>query len=171
MLGGRPAIGRFFIRQDDIPNGPLVTVLSYAFWHEQFGGDPNVIGQIIRIQGAPFTIVGVTEPRFEGLLLGFPPSISIPITQERADPLVPQKLYWAGAFARGKQGLGAEQVRAQLTVDWRRFLDESLPPNIQGAERTEMLNQPLAVIAAASGVSYTLRKRFTRALVAALVIS
>jgi predicted permease len=171
MLGVRPAIGRLFDRQDDIPNGPLVTVLSYAFWHEQFGGDANVIGQIIRIQGAPFTIIGVTEPRFQGLLLGFPPSVSIPITQERADPLVPQKLYWGDAFARLKPGLGAEQVRTQLTVDWRRFLDESLPPNIQGAERTETLNRPLAVIAAATGLDYSMRKRFKRPLLAVLGIS
>jgi predicted permease len=171
MLGVRPAIGRLFIRQDDIPNGPLVTVLSYAFWHEQFGGDPNVIGQIIRIQGAPFTIIGVTEPRFQGLLLGFPPSVSIPITQERGDPLVPQKLYWGDAFARLKPGLTTEQVRTQLTVEWRRFLDESLPPNIQGAERTEMLNQPLAVIGAATGLDYSMRKRFKRPLFAVLGIS
>jgi len=171
MLGVRAAIGRLFIRQDDIPNGPLVTVLSDAFWHKQFGGDPNVIGQIIRIQGAPFTIIGVTEPRFQGLLLGFPPSVSIPITQERADPLIPQKLYWGDAFARLKPGITAELVRTQLSVEWRRLLDESLPPNIQGTERTEMLNGPLAVNAAATGLDYSMRRRFKRPLLALLGIS
>src|SRR5258708_12508722 len=150
MLGGRPAIGRFFIRQDDIPNGPLVTVLSYAFWNEQFGGDPNVIGQIIRIQGAPFTIIGVTEPRFQGLLLGFPPSISIPITQERGDPLVPQKLYWGDAFARLKPGLTAEQVRTQLTLGGRRFRDESLPPTIHAPYPPQKPTPPLPLISPAN---------------------
>jgi len=48
----------------------------------------------MRIEGKPFTIIGVTEPRFEGFLLAFPPSVSFPVTQvvspTRSDPMAPQ---------------------------------------------------------------------------------
>ena len=171
MLGVRPVIGRLFTVEDDVPTGPLVTVLSYAFWRKQFGGDPSVIGKTIRIQGAPFTIIGVTEPRFQGLLLGFPPSVSIPISQERADPLVPQEFYWGDAFARLKPGLTAEQVRTRLAVEWRALLEESLPSNIQGTERTEMAKWPVGVVSATTGLDYSMRKRFERPLFALLGIS
>jgi predicted permease len=175
ILGVRPAIGRLFTREDDIPNGPRVVVLSYAFWQRQFGGDPNVIGQSICIEGVPFTIIGVTEPRFQGFLLGFPPSVSFPITQEvsptRADPFAAQVFYWGYAFARLKPGVTAEQVRTRLSVEWRRLLDESLPPRIQGAERVEILNQSLVVTSGATGLDYWVRNRFQRPLLALLAIS
>jgi putative ABC transport system permease protein len=175
ILGVRPAIGRLFTTEDDIPTGPRVTVLSYAFWQAQFGGDPSVIGKSIRIEGAPFTIIGVTEPRFQGFLLGFPPSVSFPITQEvsptRADPLATQVFYWGFAFVRVKAGVTAEQVRVRLGAEWRRLLDESLPTRIQGAERAEMLNQPLVVTSGAAGLDYGLRNRFQRPLFALLGIS
>lgn len=171
VLGVRPAIGRLFVRNDDIPNGPLVTVLSYAFWQTLLGGDPNVIGREIRIGGAPFTVIGVTEPRFQGLLLGFPPSASIPITQERADPLTPQKFYWGDAFARLKPKVTSEQLQSRLNVEWRRILDESLPASIQGSERAEMLNQRAVVISGAKGLDYSMRNRFERPLFALLGVS
>ncbi len=175
MLGVRPVVGRLFTRDDDVPTGPRVTVLSYTFWRRQFGGDPNVIGKVIHIEGAPFTIIGVTEPRFQGFLLGFPPSVSFPITQEvsptRADPTAPQTFYWGQVFARLKPGVTTEHVRARLSVDWRRILDESLPPRIQGAERTETLNEPLLVVSGATGLDFTMRDRFQRPLVALLAIS
>jgi putative ABC transport system permease protein len=170
MLGIRSALGRLFTKQDDVPTGPLVAVLSYAFWQKELGADPSVIGQTIRIQGAPFRVIGVTEPRFQGLLLGFPPSVSIPITQERNDPLIPQKFFWGDAFARLKRGLAREQVQARLNVEWRESLGQSLPPNIQGAERTEMLNQPVAVIPAATGLDYSMRNRFKQPLLALLSV-
>ncbi len=174
-LGVRPAIGRLFTREDDIPNGPRVVVLSYTFWRGHFGGDPNVIGQSISIEGVPFRIIGVTQPRFQGLLVGFPPSVSFPISQlvdpTRADPLAPRVFYWGFAFARVRPGVTPEQVRAQLSVEWRRLLDEFLPERIQGAARTEILNQPLVVTSGATGLDYSMRNRFQRPLLALLAIS
>ena len=59
-LGVRAALGRLLTPADDIPNGPKVAVISYAFWKEKWGGSPGVLGQTIRIGGKPFQIVGVT---------------------------------------------------------------------------------------------------------------
>jgi putative ABC transport system permease protein len=49
-LGAHAAIGRIFTPADDVSSGPRVAMLSYGFWQERFGGNPNVLGQTIRIE-------------------------------------------------------------------------------------------------------------------------
>jgi predicted permease len=66
-LGMRPAIGRLFQQGDD--DGELAhpyVVLSHAFWESHFGADPSAIGDTIRINNHPVTIIGVTPAGFEG---------------------------------------------------------------------------------------------------------
>lgn len=174
-LGVRPALGRLLTPDDDVPNGPHVVVLSYAFWQRQFGADPTVLGQNMDIDGARFTIIGVTEPHFQGLLLAFPPSVSYPITQEgsptRSASPPKRVFYFANAFARLKPGVTIEQVQTRLKVQWRRMMDESLSARIQGTERDELLNRPLVVVSGATGLDYWTRNRYLRPLIALLVIS
>jgi putative ABC transport system permease protein len=57
-LGIRPVAGRTFLPEDDAQRANVV-VLSEPFWRARFGGDPSVVGRAIRLDGAPFTIVGV----------------------------------------------------------------------------------------------------------------
>ena len=59
ILGVRPSAGRLLRAADDAPDADRVVVLSYAFWHRQFGGDPAVIGRPVRLNADPYTIVGV----------------------------------------------------------------------------------------------------------------
>ena len=68
MLGGRPALGRLLSPDDDRPNAPGAAVLSYDLWQRAFGRDPRVLGQDIRLDGSPCTIVGVMPRGFN-----FPP--------------------------------------------------------------------------------------------------
>ena len=68
MLGTRPAIGRLIIPDDDGPRGASrVVVLSHAIWQSRFGSDRQVIGRNVRINGAPYTVLGVAEPGFNGV--------------------------------------------------------------------------------------------------------
>ncbi|MFZ0595139.1 MAG: ABC transporter permease [Bryobacteraceae bacterium] len=174
-LGVNAALGRTFTLADDIPNGPRVAMLSYSFWREKFGGNQHVLGQAIRIEGVPFTIIGVTEPRFQGLLLGYPPMISFPISQEinprSGDTHAAHVFYWAFVFARLKPGASPAQVRASLAAGWRRNLDRTLPPSFKGRERDDELRLPPAVAPGATGLDYTLRNRYRQSLVALLAVS
>ena len=168
-----PALGRLLGPSDDLPNGPHVVVISYFFWHEKFAADPQVLGKVIRIDGVPFTIVGVTEERFHGLLLGFPPKISFPISQLPGleKPGAPP-FYWADVLARMKQGVTQQQVNAKLATEWRRLLDQSFPlSRFKGAQRDELLSQPVVVTSGANGLDYALRDRFRRPLAGLLAIS
>jgi predicted permease len=64
LLRVAPFAGRTFIEQDGEPGSERKAVLSYALWQSQFGGDRAVIGHDIRIDGQPFTIVGVMPRGF-----------------------------------------------------------------------------------------------------------
>ena len=59
VLGVQPALGRAFTRDEDVPNGPRLVVLSDWLWRSSFAADPNVIGTTANLDGEPFTIVGV----------------------------------------------------------------------------------------------------------------
>ena len=59
-----PALGRTFSEEEGEPANAQRAVLSHALWQAQFGADPQVIGRDIRIDGQPFTIVGVMPRGF-----------------------------------------------------------------------------------------------------------
>jgi putative ABC transport system permease protein len=170
MLGVRPVIGRLFTRADDIQDGPGVAVLSYSFWQSEFHSDPGVIGRGIRIEGKQFTIIGVMQPSFQGMLLGFPPRVSFPLSQwvrpgiSASGPLAFPNF----VFARMKPGVTRKQLQAQLAVQWHRMLSAAMPPS---TEADEILREPLVVASGANGLDYTLRKEFRSPLLALLAIS
>ena len=67
VLGGRPALGRLLTPDDDLrPGGHAVVVLSERFWRKQFGGDPALVGRIIRFNGHPYEVVGIAAREFIG---------------------------------------------------------------------------------------------------------
>lgn len=91
LLGARPALGRFFVPSDDeMPGGRPVIVLSEAYWRARLGGDPDIVGKSVRLEGVPFTIVGVAPemaPREPGMF--FTPQAWVPFAM--ADILEPAR--------------------------------------------------------------------------------
>jgi len=66
-LGTTASRGRLLMPDDDgLPDGQRVVVIGDRFWHRELGGRDDVIGQSVRVNGLPFTIVGVAEPGFTG---------------------------------------------------------------------------------------------------------
>jgi putative ABC transport system permease protein len=61
VLGVRPAVGRFFLPEEDA-GGSSRVVLSWGLWRGAFGAEPNVVGRVIDLSGYPYTIVGVAPP-------------------------------------------------------------------------------------------------------------
>lgn len=64
MLGVEPALGRGFLEEEDMPGRDAVVILGHELWSTQFGGDPNVVGRTIRLDGAPHLVVGVLPANF-----------------------------------------------------------------------------------------------------------
>src|SRR5947199_5687605 len=67
LLGIRPAIGRSFFGDDTVPGRDHVVILSDALWRRHFGADIRVLNQQVRMEGVPYTVIGVMPPGF-----GFP---------------------------------------------------------------------------------------------------
>ena len=68
VLGARMHLGAGFIADDDLPGERrMPAVISYYLWRNYFAGDPSVVGQAVTLNGKPFTVVGVLEPRIDGL--------------------------------------------------------------------------------------------------------
>ena len=69
-LGVRPALGRFF-RPEEVtrPGSEPVLVVSHEFWQTRFGGSATALGQTVRVNDVPLTIVGVAPDGFEGTVL------------------------------------------------------------------------------------------------------
>ena len=64
VLGAKPALGRVLLAEEDAPGKTKAAILSYAFWQRHFGGDPNVIGQNLTVDGDSYNIVGVMPADF-----------------------------------------------------------------------------------------------------------
>src|SRR3954469_22970986 len=64
LLGVQPMLGRDLTSADDEPNAPKVMMISDRLWKKTFGGDPNIIGRDIRLDGTPRTVVGVMPAGF-----------------------------------------------------------------------------------------------------------
>src|SRR5262245_42286466 len=64
LLGVKAALGRTFLAEEDRPGANRVVALSHELWQRRFGADPQVIGRAITLNGASYTVIGVTPADF-----------------------------------------------------------------------------------------------------------
>ncbi|PPT46430.1 ADOP family duplicated permease [Xanthomonas arboricola] len=64
-LGVQPLLGRNFNQDEDRPNGPQAAILGYDLWQHHFGGDRNILGQTVQVEGKAVSIIGVLPRTFE----------------------------------------------------------------------------------------------------------
>ena len=96
VLGVQPVIGRSILPEEDRPGGPLSVVISYALWQRRFGGDPNLIGKPIIINGKDYTIVGVMPANFRFYSTS---DLFVPVgTQD--DPILQDRANYIRGFRR-----------------------------------------------------------------------
>jgi hypothetical protein len=66
-----PALGRLFVAgEGEYPGSEPILVLSHSTWQRRFGGDRNVVGTTVRLNGKPVRIIGVAPKEFHGLQHG-----------------------------------------------------------------------------------------------------
>ena len=77
IIGVSPIMGRDFTADDNKPGAEKVAILSHEIWKRDFNGDPNIVGQSVRINGKAATIIGVMPPNFK---FHFPNNFGFPFT-------------------------------------------------------------------------------------------
>ena len=84
LLGVRPMLGRGFVPDDGKPGRNNVLVLGYSLWQENFHGDRGIVGQALKINDDPYTVIGVMAPGVEFPNSGGPIMYSPLVTDDKA---------------------------------------------------------------------------------------
>jgi predicted permease len=108
VLRVQPLLGRLFTQEEDSPNGPLVTLIGEALWHERFGGRADVLGKELKLNSRSYTIIGVLPRAAE-----FPGGVRLWVPMQ-GDPNVHASNYSYDGLARLKPGVTLEQANADL---------------------------------------------------------
>jgi putative ABC transport system permease protein len=107
-LGGEMQFGRFFTEE----NNDAVVVLSHYFWKQHFAEDNGIVGRALKLNGKPFTVIGVASPNFVGVQTEMP-DIWLPLMM-RAQFSTEENDQWLSLHARLKPGKTAAQAQMEL---------------------------------------------------------
>src|SRR5882757_10459412 len=125
-LFGAPVLtGRTFTSAEDSPNGGHVVVLSYGLWKRRFGGNSNIVGTNIQLDGQPYLVVGVIGRSF---VTDPPGDLWLPY---QFDLNTQDMAHYFGTAARLKPGITLPMANAQLKLaadQYRRTYPGSLGP-------------------------------------------
>ncbi len=134
VLGVRPMLGRTFVPEETVAGKHQVVVLSHRLWQRHFGGDPQIVGRGITLNGLPYTVIGVMPPGFhhpQRAELWAPLVVSAPVQQNwNARPL--------RVAGRLKPDVTVEQAQAEMT----RIANElaQLHPESNAAETAQVMS-------------------------------
>ena len=173
VLGVRAHLGRMLTPADDRHlNGHPVAVLQYDFWQSQYQARQSVVGEAVRLNGTPFTVVGIAAAGFEGTDVGSPIKIFVPVAmQPTIAPTNPrlddERAAWFYPFARLKPGVTLPQAEAAMKVLYRQRQHAELAQSYFSRfpeVRESFLRQTFTLEPGDRGAS-ALRGRFERPLI------
>ncbi|MGH9745185.1 MAG: ADOP family duplicated permease [Candidatus Acidiferrales bacterium] len=110
MTAVAPILGRIFTEQEDRLGGPPVVVISAELWQRRFASDPNILGQVIRLNTVAYTVIGVMPAHFD--LWGG--ELWIPLQINPADPNRSDRQNWIVAVLR--KGVTEKAANARLAI-------------------------------------------------------
>jgi putative ABC transport system permease protein len=146
LFGLHAAIGRTFAPDEDQPGRSRVVVLSHRLWGSQFRSDPSVVGRSIRLDGVPYTVIGVMPPctsvRFVDAQLWRPLTYDWVLSRGLHD------LAWAAA--RLKPGITVERARAEMDTIAARLALAYPESNTDYGARVEPFPRPIGFDVATS---------------------
>jgi len=155
IFGTKPMLGRTFAPDEDQLGKQHEVVLSHRIWESRFGADPSLIGRSIRLNGSPYTVIGVMPP---GLFDREWEDLWTPLAFEPKE--MTRDYHWMISWARLKPGVTLEQARQQMKAIAAR-IEHDYPQSNKGWSATvdryqdrvvgEGLRRSLLVLLAAVG--------------------
>ena len=138
MLGIQPLLGRFFTEDEDQPGRSAVVVIGYGLWQRRFGGDPNIVGRRVGLDGVEYTIVGVMPRQFQ-----FAPFWATHAELWAPLALGPRLVDRNGSslriFARLRDGVSLAQARGDLRAVAER-LERQFPGSNRNVTATPLMD-------------------------------
>jgi len=164
-----PAAGRLIVPDDDRIGATAVAVISPALSQKHFGGPDNAIGQPIRINDVPFTVVGVTPPEFFGVNPAQAPEVYLPMHTNlaveasipfagRAEDYLNQNYYWIEMMGRLRPGVSMAQAQAALAPPFQQWVASTATNDRERAVLPSLVLQE-----GAGGLDY-LRRQYSKPL-------
>ena len=153
-----PQLGRL-LTADDVKTTARVAVMTDGYWERRYSRDPKAIGTVVKLQGLPFTIVGIAARGFSGQNVDYVSAFVLPITTSKllehalgmaADDAIPLEY----GLGRLRPGVRIEAARTQLEAFWPAIREASVPPKKTPDERQAFLALALQVSSAARGFSF-----------------
>jgi predicted permease len=165
VLGVNALVGRMLVAEDDRPDNPATTVVSYRYWTQSLGRDPQIAGKKLVINGSPFTVVGVTPPEFYGVRLNNLSDFWFPLNQQsmlmdRPNWLKTENEFWLNVLGRVKPGVDPRATAAGLSQQLQQMIS-GLEGSHLSPERAQQIRESrVELVPGARGLSY-LRARFS----------
>ena len=133
VLGLQPALGRLLVASDDLaPDANPAAVLSFDYWQRRFGSDTHIVNQSIRINGLPYTVLGVTRPGFHSAVSGDAPAVFVPMSMKAQitpgwNDLDERRSTWLNILGRLNPGLKRAEAEAGADALWHALRASELP--------------------------------------------
>src|SRR5713226_9051096 len=131
IIGVSPVMGRDFTAEDNKAGAEKVTILGDEIWRRDFGADPNIVGQSVRINGKAATIIGVMPPGFK---FPFSEELWTPLYNEyppepRGDLRLGANNAAPAVMGRLKPGVSLDQVNAEFVALARHLAEDNPKTN------------------------------------------
>jgi predicted permease len=174
VLGVNALLGRTLTPDDDKAGAPPVVVMSYGYWKEQWGGDPQIINREILVNGKSFTVIGVTPPEFFGIRVRRAPDLWVPLVfhpeiEMRESYLKAPRVYWLNFVGRLKPGIPIEKAQSNANLLLHQFLTSQAGTKLTDDNRKAIASAYVSLAAGARGIS-GLRIAYSKALQMLMVI-
>jgi putative ABC transport system permease protein len=142
VLGVPARLGRTLLEEETYAGKERVAVLSHGLWQSRFAGEAEIVGREIRLDGKPFTVVGVMPPSFF-----FPTrdvQIWLPLGFKPKDFAEQRRPHYLSVVARRRAEITMEQAREEMTAIASRLEQEYPDTNTRMGVRLEDYHGALA---------------------------
>jgi predicted permease len=132
LLGIAPVLGRNFLPEEVLPNGPRVVIISYGLWQDHYNRDKGILNRQIDVDGSPARVVGVLPRDFQFPTLQ-PSDVIFPMVLNKADQKTANGGYGdpMRTFARLKPGVSIQQARAEMEPLFDHTRDTFVPAEMR----------------------------------------
>lgn len=178
VLGVGAAVGRVLTPEDDrTPGAHPVAVISHSYWMRRFGGDPDVVGRVVNVNGQPLTIVGVSAPGFHGAQIGRSDDVFVPLMMKAQmtptwNGLGERRVMWLELLARLAPGVRPESAGAAMNLVYRQGLEAEVLEMAAASEkfRREFVAKQLVLLPGGQGLPELQHRLKTPLLVLAAMV-